>query len=39
LTVELAGWLFDALGNFDLLYMLLTGAGALAIAGALLLPG
>jgi len=39
LTVELAGWLFDATGGFDLLYVLLTGAAALATVGAVLLPG
>ena len=39
LTVELAGLLFDAKGNFDLLYMLLSAAALVALFGALMLPG
>ncbi|MDE0941108.1 MAG: MFS transporter [Alphaproteobacteria bacterium] len=39
LTVELAGILYDAEGNFDLLYLLLGVAAILATLGALLLPG
>lgn len=39
LTVELAGHLFDEMGNFDLLYTLLGAAAALATVAAVLLPG
>jgi MFS family permease len=38
LTVQLAGQLFDAMGNFHLLYTLFAAAAALATVCALLLP-
>ena len=39
LTVSLAGRTFEASGNFDLLYVLFTGAALAAAAGAMMLPG
>ena len=39
LTVSLAGRTYDATGNFDLLYVLFTGATLAAALGAMMLPG
>ena len=39
LTVTLTGRTFEATGDFDLLYMLLTGAALTAALGAMMLPG
>ena len=39
LTVSLAGRTFEATGNFDLLYVLFTGAALAAAVGAMMLPG
>ena len=39
LTVSLAGRTFEATGNFDLLYVLFTGATLVAAVGAMMLPG
>ena len=39
LTVSLAGRTYEATGNFDLLYMLFTGAAVAAALGAMMLPG
>ena len=38
LTVQLAGWLYDSSGNFNMLYVLFGSAALLAGCGAMLLP-